>query len=249
MSSEIACKMLPWDSAFFGFPIASVQSNILTSGDRAVIDQWCSRNAVRCLYFLASADDYATALHAASTGFILVDTRVRYVRTPQSNAVAHAEVQQARCSVRRCTFDDLDALCAIAHVSYLQSRFCFDEHFPRERCSQLYEVWLRKSFDTSNTALFVAEHERRLVGYIACSIDAITKVGNIGLVGVDSRARGLGVGSTLMETAGAWFALQAATTITVVTQGRNIAAQRLYQRSEFLIENCQVWYHKWYGDI
>jgi ribosomal protein S18 acetylase RimI-like enzyme len=241
--------MLAWDSKFFGFPIASVQSNTLASGDMDAIDIWCARNAVRCLYFLASGDDYGTARYAALADFILVDTRLRYVRTPQSGAGARAKVEQARCSVRRCTASDLDALCAIARVSYLQSRFYFDEHFPRERCSQLYEVWLRKSFDTSMTALFVAEHEQRLLGYISCSIDIASKTGNIGLVGVDSRARELGVGGMLVETAGEWFALHAATAITVVTQGRNIAAQRLYQRSGFLVENCQVWYHKWYGDI
>jgi hypothetical protein len=31
-----------------------------------------------------------------------------------------------------------------------------------------------------------------------------------------------------------------------VTQGRNLAAQRLYQRTGFLIRDLQLWYHKWY---
>jgi hypothetical protein len=31
-----------------------------------------------------------------------------------------------------------------------------------------------------------------------------------------------------------------------VTQGKNIAAQRLYQKNGFLIRDLQLWYHKWY---
>jgi hypothetical protein len=32
----------------------------------------------------------------------------------------------------------------------------------------------------------------------------------------------------------------------VVTQGNNLAAQRLYQTCGFLSRDLQLWYHKWY---
>ena len=31
----------------------------------------------------------------------------------------------------------------------------------------------------------------------------------------------------------------------VVTQGRNIRAQRLYQKNGFIIKSSGIWYHKW----
>ena len=31
----------------------------------------------------------------------------------------------------------------------------------------------------------------------------------------------------------------------VVTQGRNIRAQRLYQKNGFIIKSSEIWYHKW----
>jgi ribosomal protein S18 acetylase RimI-like enzyme len=43
-----------------------------------------------------------------------------------------------------------------------------------------------------------------------------------------------------------WFAQQQVDTVTVVTQGRNIAAQALYQRRGFITQSQQLWYHKWF---
>jgi ribosomal protein S18 acetylase RimI-like enzyme len=33
--------------------------------------------------------------------------------------------------------------------------------------------------------------------------------------------------------------------VSVVTQGRNVAAQRLYQRAGFVTASTQLWYHRW----
>jgi hypothetical protein len=35
--------------------------------------------------------------------------------------------------------------------------------------------------------------------------------------------------------------------VAVVTQGRNGAAQRLYQRCGFVTHALDLWYHKWYS--
>jgi hypothetical protein len=37
-----------------------------------------------------------------------------------------------------------------------------------------------------------------------------------------------------------------ASVLTVATQARNIAAQRLYQRAGFLTSSVRVWYHRWF---
>ena len=33
--------------------------------------------------------------------------------------------------------------------------------------------------------------------------------------------------------------------IIVITQGRNIPAQRLYEKNHFLISKSEIWFHKW----
>jgi hypothetical protein len=33
---------------------------------------------------------------------------------------------------------------------------------------------------------------------------------------------------------------------TVVTQGRNVVSQRVYQRCAFMTRSAQLWYHCWF---
>lgn len=89
----------------------------------------------------------------------------------------------------------------------------------------------------------VAELQGQVAGFVACLIDGT--VGSIGLLGVADNARGLGVGHTMIISALDWFRMQGCTSVQVVTQGRNIAAQRLYQRCGFITLSVQLWYHLW----
>jgi dTDP-4-amino-4,6-dideoxy-D-galactose acyltransferase len=50
----------------------------------------------------------------------------------------------------------------------------------------------------------------------------------------------------VVRAAQAFFLAQGVTEVTVVTQGRNIEAQRLYQKCGFLSRAIYYWYHKWF---
>jgi GNAT superfamily N-acetyltransferase len=91
----------------------------------------------------------------------------------------------------------------------------------------------------------VAELDGVPVGYISCHLNE-SRACRIGLVGVSAQARGQDVGKTLVFSALDWFLTQGAQEVLVVTQGRNYAAQRLYQCCGFLTQTVQLWYHKWY---
>ncbi|PYL79693.1 MAG: hypothetical protein DMF21_11780 [Verrucomicrobia bacterium] len=84
------------------------------------------------------------------------------------------------------------------------------------------------------------------LGYITCNLSKDSNTGRIGLVGVASEFRGKGVGKTLICGALQWFCSVGAQKIAVVTQMRNVAAQRLYQRAGFRTESVRVWYHRWF---
>ena len=51
----------------------------------------------------------------------------------------------------------------------------------------------------------------------------------------------------LIAAAMEWFGTEGALEVDVVTQGRNLAAQRLYQRNGFVTRRFELLYHKWFA--
>ena len=81
------------------------------------------------------------------------------------------------------------------------------------------------------------------LGYVSCHLDR--PAGGANRVGrCRTGRRGTGIGKSLVWPLD-WFS-EGAQKVTVVTQGKNRAAQRLYQQCGFLSRDLQRWYHKWY---
>ena len=87
----------------------------------------------------------------------------------------------------------------------------------------------------------VAESEEGVAGFVTCHVDG-TK-GSIGLIAVDERARGKGLGAALVLSANSWFREAGVSSVTVVTQGANLPAQRLYQAAGFASQAVEIWFH------
>jgi ribosomal protein S18 acetylase RimI-like enzyme len=143
---------------------------------------------------------------------------------------------------------DLDDLRAIARAGHCDTRFYRDRNFPPEMCNRLYETWIEKSCQGQADAVFVARLTGRAVGYVTCHLETNSDVatGSIGLVGVALTAQRKGFGQALIETALCWFGEHGVERVTVVTQGHNVAAQRLYQRCGFATCDVRFWFHRWF---
>jgi ribosomal protein S18 acetylase RimI-like enzyme len=148
--------------------------------------------------------------------------------------------------VRRARQEDTHSLEHIARSNYRDTRFYFDINFPRDLSDLLYETWIKLSCEGYADEVLVAELDSVPIGYVSCHLDTDSRTGRVGLLGVSNRARGRGIGRALVFSALEWFSAQGMQEINVVTQGRNYAAQRLYQRCGFLTQNVQFWYHKWF---
>lgn len=140
---------------------------------------------------------------------------------------------------------DIEALAPVAEASYTDSRFFTDPRFPRDKCRELYRIWLERSFDDYADNVRVAVDGDRPVGFVTCRL-ATPEIGEIGLVGVDSAYRGRGIGGLMTNDAVRWFAGQGVKTVRVPTQGRNLGAQRLYQACGFRTASIELWYHRWF---
>lgn len=234
-----ACEYLDWDSCFFGLRIARVNGNRLDPLRAAEILHWSRHEAPDCLYFLADVDD-ATIRLAEQHHFRLVDIRVTLAAQISDTNAANWKPDR----VREAVAEDVPALSEIAGRSHRDTRFYQDGGFPRRLCDEMYRVWIQKSCRGYADVVLVAEHDSRPAGYISCHLKQ-DGIGQIGLVGVDDGARNLGLGRQLVRSALRWFRERETREVTVVTQGNNIAAQRLYQSSGFLTSAVQLWYHLW----
>lgn len=242
--SNPPATFLSWDTDFFGHRIAHANSNRLSAEGYEALETWCTKNQIDCLYFLADSDHQPTISVLESNQFHFVDIRV-ILETRLSNP--RPANPPANIVLRLSTPADTEPLLSITSNAYTQSRFYADSCFSRETCSQLYETWLRNSIETDYAdAVVVAELDHTAVGYVTCHLNKPDGEGNIGLVGVVETARGQRVGSQMIDYALNWFADHNMQAVNVVTQGRNISAQRLYQHSGFITRSVQVWYHKWF---
>jgi dTDP-4-amino-4,6-dideoxy-D-galactose acyltransferase len=240
------CQLLPWDTQFFGMRIARASRSILDKAYLGEALDWCQKQAIDCLYFLAEADHAQTARLAEQYNFRFVDVRLTLEREIKTGAVTRQD--PARINVRAFQPGDEPALSAIASTSYTPSRFYFDDCFPRQACARLYQTWIEKSCQGYADQVLVAQIDGEPAGYLTCHLQMDTLGGEIGLVGIADKERGSGAGKDLLAAAVDWFSDQGCTSVRVVTQGRNVAAQRLYQRCGFLTKSVQLWYHKWFVD-
>lgn len=235
------CEFLPWDTDFFGFRIARVKENYLTEQSVKDILEWIKNNSIDCLYFLAGFNDPKTTQLAHRHDFQLVDIRVTFECDLKKQSL---ESIDNKVLIRSALSDDISALEAIARKSYDSTRFHFDQHFPKEKSDALYEIWIRRSCEGYDDRVLVVEVEKQAAGYITLKLLGNGQ-GQIGLIGVSNEIRGQGIGKSLIYAAFDWCKRNEVDKMFVVTQGRNIIGQNLYQKCGFTTKTVQIWYHKW----
>jgi ribosomal protein S18 acetylase RimI-like enzyme len=233
-----ACERLAWDSDFFGMSIARIGANRLSDADAREAISWSAANGIACLYFLADADDPATSRAAEMHEFRMVDIRITLdCSAPLTEGFSPA--------VRPYRENDLAQLCEIARTGHVNTRFYCDPGFDRNRCADLYAAWIERSCRGWAQAVFVAEDDGTPAGYITCHLAGACA--SIGLLAVDESSRGKGLGTQLVHACLSYLRANAVQAVTVVTQGRNIDSQRLYQAAGFRTRSVGIWYHRWFA--
>lgn len=232
-------RVLDWDTRFFGRRIGRLDAGDPSSRGFSEALAAARAQGVEGLYWLASATDPEAPALAAQGGFRLTDIRIVLEASPPSAP------GPAPGTLRPARNEDLDALRAIARESHRDSRFYHDPGIPRDRCDALYETWIERSCAGWADGVWVADDAGDVAGYVTLHRDGPAQA-RIGLLAVGSRARGRGVGVSLVRQALREAAAWGAGTLSVATQARNVPAQRLYQRCGFLTSSVGLWYHRWF---
>ena len=234
---------LEWDSGFFGFNVAFLSCMHLTDNIMHRIEKFIKRENIRLAEYLCNCHNAESVRLAERFGFHFVDVRLTFRCGTDRKDLSRKETPGL--NVRLSLPADKPELVKIARNSYVDSRYYFDRNFTQQQCRQFYEDWIVKSMDGKfDDVVLVAALENKVAGFISLK-KQFRDTGKIGLVGISPEFQGRGIAKNLIVQAFNWFSAQRVPSVEVITQGRNYAAQRLYQSAGFRTHTVQLWYHKW----
>lgn len=233
---ESRLERLEWDSLFFGFPIGRVVGDTFGGFDDARrTTAEASARGFRCVYFLASGSDSESWSAATHTGFTPVDIRIEMQTEANGPAAA--------CDL--ATRDDEEQLIEIVREDvFTESRFFRDRNFERDKAREMFEIWTKRGIRERDWFTACERAGGRIAGFVTARVRDEAS-GSIELVAVGESHRGRGVGRRIIDAAAAELARRGARRISVVTQGANLGAQRLYADCGFRIARCGLWFHLW----
>lgn len=226
---------LRWDSDIFGCSVGRIGDVAKTSLEETVRE--ADQDGIDCLYLLCPVGDLRQMHVAIDLGFRPYDLRIELSRRIETR------LDPPRADVRDARPEEQAALEAMSRERMRETRFWADSRFPRDRVKDLYGEWLRRGMTTPAERRTLVPAEA--VGFVICHFDFDRRVGTIELIAVGAEQQGSGVGNLLVEAALSSFADAGMARATVVTQGRNLAAQRLYQRHGYRTAENAMWLHRW----
>ena len=102
-----------------------------------------------------------------------------------------------------------------------------------------YAWFLGTQLEDPNAAIFIAERDGEIIGYVYAGIEPQSwkelrdECGYIHDVAVHERGRGMGIASKLIEAAAEWLASRGMPRVVLCTAAKNTKAQRLFERLGF----------------
>ncbi|MEW5691868.1 MAG: GNAT family N-acetyltransferase, partial [Candidatus Hydrogenedentota bacterium] len=237
-------RKLEWDSNFFGFNVGYLSCLKLTETIAEYVESYCKKEKIRVLEYLCNCHDRRSVRIAEKFGYNFVDIRLTYENNI-TNFNLMVELGSGY-SVSKGERKDVSHLRSIASKSYLDSRYYYDVNFPVDKVSEFYQSWVEKAvYGSFDDFAYVLYYNKEPVGFCTIKILKDNRA-RIGIVGISEKYSGRGLGRQLLIYSLNNLKDKGIKNVLVVTQGRNYAAQRLYQRVGFITKSTELWYHKWF---
>jgi dTDP-4-amino-4,6-dideoxy-D-galactose acyltransferase len=234
---------MEWDSDFFNSNIAYLSSICLTKNIENYVKNFTKINDIELIQFRCNCHDINSVQIAEKNLYSFVDIRLTMEKSIDENSFA-SETKKG-IYLRRAVEADIASVVQCGSEIYYSSRYYYDKNFDTEKVDDFYSGWIKKSilgsFDDFCYALY---DDYNPIGF--CSIKLNNKYSaSIGLLGINPNYSKLGLGIYMLNKVIEALYEDGVTYISVVTQGRNYQAQRLYQRCGFITKSTELWYHKW----
>jgi ribosomal protein S18 acetylase RimI-like enzyme len=239
------CRLLPWDSAFFGKRIGRIAPGIVV--DRHQMDEieaWSRSQRIDCLYYLCPSDNPRAVRVAEDHGFRLVDIRVELSAPLPASAPTRLPAAIGHL-IRPSAAEDLEWLISLAGRAFGNTRFSNDPEFGPDAAPRLYRRWIKQNCGSQTATVLVCIIDNRIAGFVSLE-KPLGDTASISLIAVEDGMRGRGVGRALVEAGKDHCRNAGHRELRVVTQASNSAALRLYEETGFRLSSVRLWYHKWF---
>ena len=235
-------KKAEWDTDFFGFGVGYLSCRHLSESIAYRSNLFALRKRLRVVEYLCNCHDRRSILAAEQENYRFADIRLSFKKELRQHPVP--DFSGLNFGLARS--EHIPALRELADGAYTDSRYFFDQSFPLIKVKELYPLWLEKAvygrYDHECYCFF--EHDTP-IGFCTIRYQS-PMIASIGLFGLKREFQGRGLGKKLIGLVENELSKKSFQSLTVVTQGRNYAAQRTYQSSGFRTLATEIWYHKWY---
>ena len=233
---------LAWASEFFGFAVGRIDGPFMPAGALAqLLASARSQDQVQLVYGQCDSADTASSTEATSCKGFLADAKRTYFLALNRELDTPLPPQ-----VSAATNDtiSLRQLRLLAWQSAEFSRFRIDPAMPTGAWRRMYSTWMYKSLtrDLADQVL-VERVDGAIVGML--TIRYRQRQADIGLFAVDPEWRGRGIGRRLLKAARHHCLANDCDGLSVVTQGTNLPACRIYESAGYTLCSAQNIFHFW----
>lgn len=229
---------LAWDSKFFGYPVARIVLDQKGTDKLDDLFKHLHSQKTRLTYFFVPPVEKELNERIAEKGAALVDQKTVFMKPTEKHGEftnSIGEFQETEVTER---------LIELTLHAGIFSRFRADKNFVKNEYERLYIEWITKSIKKElSFKTLVALKGSDIVGITTLNDEK--NHANIGLVAVDEKYRGKGIGRDLIHRADTIACNCGFKTIKVVTQLQNKSACKLYEKCGFHIERITNIYHYW----
>lgn len=228
-------RKISWDSKVFGYGVAQITNNNLsaTNLEKTLIE--LNNNNISLVYWITDS----SKKNIPGNGK-LVDTKITFIRN--INDKDFIENRSITSYINRQLDKDLLSLTL---QSGKFSRFNTDKKFKEDEYEKLYSAWIQKSLDgeIAKDVLVYEDSFGKKNGLITLDYDK--ENATIGLLAVDKKVRGKGIGKQLVTEAFRQAYRRSIKYLYVTTQETNIPACNLYLKMGFKKKERKYIYHFW----
>ena len=235
-------QLLDVDSEIFGVPVAKILPDKLSPSELEQVISHLKKEDVRLAFWASNPKDKKSQQAARHYHGFLADKKVTYVidldQLPARSAGLDWDIEEYADALPSAELENL------AIQVGRNSRFGADPRIPGDKLIDLYKLWIRNSVNRQVAdAVFVVRQSGKVVGMV--TVGAKDGRGNIGLFAVDPALRRKNLGVSLVCAAQEWARRKGFRFAQVVTQGKNVAACRLYRKCGYRVDKVEFFYHFW----